>query len=154
MRCLIALVVLASAAPAAVAQQATTSTSTGNFNVAQVVPGMNGTRGGGISYVTRPTPTANAMATAQGFFAAGGVRVGGTVGANGAAVAGTAGASAGAAPGVLATAPKAPATVIPSDREMRILAAAANRGDAAAKARLSAIGQAMLARDEAQPAKR
>ena len=64
------------------------------------------------------------------------------------------GASAGAAPGVLATTPKAPATVIPSDREMRILAAAANRGDAAAKARLSAIGQAMLARDEAQPAKR
>lgn len=154
MRCLIALVVLAGAATSLVAQQATTSTGTGNFNVAQVVPGMNGNRGGGIRYVTRPTPTATSMATAQGFFAAGGVRVGGTVGANGTAVAGAPGAAGVAASGVIATAPRTTPTVIPSDSEMRLLAAAAHRGDAAAKARLTAIGQAMLARDAAQPASR
>ncbi len=146
MRCL-AVSLLLSTATVGLAQQS--SMSTGSFNLGQVSPAFGRNGGGGISYVTRPTPTATAMGTAQGFFAAGGVNVGGA-----ATAASGAGVAVGSAPALIAgvAAPRSPAPPVPSDKELAILANAANRGDARAQARLAIAARAMLARDEAAAA--
>ena len=146
MRC-VALALLLCATSVGFAQQS--SISTGNFNLGQVSPAFGRNGGGGISYVTRPTPMATAVSTAQGFFAAGGVNVGGVA-------AGSAGGGVAVAngPALIAgtAAPRTPAPQVPSDKELARLANAANRGDARAQAQLAIAARAMLARDEAAAA--
>ena len=142
---------LASLTVALSAQQATPSGSgSGTIGTVlpQVAPGMqqnNNNNGRGISFVTRPTPTAATASLARGFFAAGGVQLGGGGGAA-AAGAGT-GATAGNGAAVFASkpAPKAATPAVPSTVEINRLTIAASRGDARAKARLAEIGRAMAA---------
>lgn len=139
---------LASLTVALSAQQATPSGSgSGTIGTVlpQVAPGMqqnNNNNGRGISFVTRPTPTAATASLARGFFAAGGVQLGGAA----AAGAGT-GATAGNGAAVFASkpAPKAATPAVPSTVEINRLTIAASRGDARAKARLAEIGRAMAA---------
>ncbi len=106
----------------------------------QVSPGagLNQSRGG-ISSVTRPTPTAVRMATAQGFFSAGGVSLGA---ANNPAPGVNVNPSSGNGPALIGR--KSVPTQV-SDRELSRLAAAANRGDVRAQARLTEIGLALVA---------
>jgi hypothetical protein len=117
------------------------SSSSGSIGTVlpQVAPGQqqNNNNGRGISFVTRPTPTAANASLARGFFAAGGVNLGG----NGAIVT-TPGANSSDNSSVIArTAPQKSA--IPSNAELSRIAAAAQRGDARAQARLVEIGRAM-----------
>ena len=142
------ILALASLTVSLSAQQATQSGSgTIGTVLPQVAPGMqqnNNNNGRGISFVTRPTPTAASASLARGFFAAGGVQLGG--GGAAAAGAGT-GATAGSGAAVFASkpAPKATAPAVPSTIEINRLTVAASRGDARAKARLAEIGRAMAA---------
>ena len=130
------ILALAVLIPSARAQQVgggTTGSGTVGTVLPQVVPGMqqNNNAGGGISFVTRRTPTAVSANQARGFFGAAGgggggaPRVGGleaapiTAGANRRSVA------------------------LPSEVELASTAAAAQRGDAKAQARLAAYRRAL-----------
>jgi hypothetical protein len=121
-------------------QQAQTGVAgTSAVSLPQVSPGtgLNQSRGG-ISSVTRPTPTAVRMATAQGFFSAGGVSLGA---ARNPAPGVNVNPASGTGPALIGH-KSVPAQV--SDRELSRLAAAANRGDTRARARLTEIGLAMV----------
>lgn len=143
-------VAFASISLALSAQQATQSGS-GSLGAVlpQVAPGMqqNNNNGRGISFVTRPTPTAATASLARGFFAAGGVQLGGGAAAAGAGAPGAVGsgnAVFAAKPGSKATPP-----AVASNAEINRLAAAASRGDARAQARLAEIGRAIVANADA-----
>lgn len=112
---------------------------TSAVSLPQVSPGtgLNQSRGG-ISSVTRPTPTAVRMTTAQGFFSAGGVSFGA---ARNAAPGVNVNPASGTGPALIGH-KSVPAQV--SERELSRLAAAANRGDTRARARLTEIGLAMV----------
>lgn len=110
----------------------------------QVAPGLqqnnnNNNNGGGISFVTRRTPTAVTANQARGFFAAGGVNLGGAaVGAGGGSVGGV-----DSSP-ITAGVERQP-VVLPTEAELARLAAAAQRGDAKAQARLAEYRRALTA---------
>lgn len=125
--------------------QQSTGGGTGNGTVGtvlpQVAPGLqqNNTinSGGGISFVTRRTPTAVTANQARGFFAAGGVNLGG-------AAVGAGGGSVGAVDNLPITAGVQRRPVaLPSESELASTAAAAQRGDAKAQARLEEYRRAL-----------
>jgi len=128
-------------------QQSQTSAAGSAVSLPQVSPGASQNQSrGGISFVTRPTPTAVRMATAQGFFGAGGISLGAAnnpaPGANG---------NAPSANGPALIAQKSAHTQV-SDRELSRLAVAANRGDVRARARLTEIGLALTAQSDSEAA--
>ena len=136
------ILALAVLIPSARAQQVgggTTGSGTVGTVLPQVVPGMqqNNNAGGGISFVTRRTPTAVSAHQARGFFGAGGVNLGGAaVGAGGGSVGGLE-----AAP--ITAGANRRSVALPSEVELASTAAAAQRGDAKAQARLAAYRRAL-----------
>jgi hypothetical protein len=133
--------------PTARAQQVgggATGSGTVGTVLPQVAPGLqqNNNAGGGISFVTRRTSTAVSASQAGGFFAAGGVSLGGaTAGAGGSSVGG--GSAGGMAAGLVAAEATRRSVALPSEVELASTAAAAQRGDAKAQARLAEYRRAL-----------
>lgn len=130
--------------PGARAQQAgggATGSGTVGTVLPQVAPGMqqnnNNNAGGGISFVTRRTPTAVGANQARGFFAAGGVNLGG------AAVGAGAGSVGGMETAPITAGVNRRSVALPTEAELANTSAAAQRGDAKAQARLAEYRRAL-----------